>query len=101
MTERGDPRAIWDVVYGCNPDTDAVQTQLAFKSRGDLEVGGNIGVRPFNGNYDFRWTPAGNTGEFQTGTTSLYIIILINLKRTTPTDHGRRLHSLLFALEYY
>ncbi|KAI1094288.1 hypothetical protein F5B19DRAFT_446658 [Rostrohypoxylon terebratum] len=61
MTERGDPRAIFDVVYGCNPDTDALQTQLAFKSRGDEEDGGNVGVRPFNGMYDFRWTPAGNT----------------------------------------
>ncbi|OTB03802.1 hypothetical protein M426DRAFT_73841 [Hypoxylon sp. CI-4A] len=61
MTERGDPRAIYDVVYGCNPDTDALQVQLAFKSRGDLEAGGNIGVRPFNGDYDFRWTPEGTT----------------------------------------
>ncbi|KAI0852869.1 hypothetical protein F5Y00DRAFT_258124 [Daldinia vernicosa] len=61
MTERGDPRAIYDVVYGCNPDTDALQTELSFKSRGGIEIGGNIGVRPFNGMYDFRWTPAGNT----------------------------------------
>ncbi|KAI1467551.1 uncharacterized protein F4812DRAFT_429974 [Daldinia caldariorum] len=61
MTERGDPRAIFDVVYGCNPDTDALQTELSFKSRGDIEAGGDIGVRPFNGNYDFRWTPAGTT----------------------------------------
>ncbi|KAI4599063.1 hypothetical protein KJ359_002480 [Pestalotiopsis sp. 9143b] len=53
MTERGDPRAIWDVVYGCNPDTDAVQTELQFKSRGDIEEGGTMGVRPFNGAYDF------------------------------------------------
>lgn len=63
MTERGDPRAVYDVVYGCNPDTDALQTELSFKSRGDIEIGGNIGVRPFNGMYDFRWTPAGNTGK--------------------------------------
>ncbi|KAI1375706.1 hypothetical protein F4677DRAFT_114737 [Hypoxylon crocopeplum] len=61
MTERGDPRAVFDVVYGCNPDTDAVQVQLAFKSRGDEDAGGNVGVRPFNGMYDFRWTPDGNT----------------------------------------
>ncbi|KAI0889373.1 uncharacterized protein GGS22DRAFT_153739 [Annulohypoxylon maeteangense] len=61
MTERGDPRAIFDVVYGCNPDTDALQTELAIKSRGDEELGGNVGVRPFNGNFDFRWTPEGNT----------------------------------------
>ncbi|OTA56468.1 hypothetical protein K449DRAFT_161561 [Hypoxylon sp. EC38] len=61
MTERGDPRAIFDPVYGCNPDTDAVQIELSLKSRGDLELGGNIGVRPFNGMYDFRYTPEGNT----------------------------------------
>ncbi|GAW21921.1 hypothetical protein EKO27_g3828 [Xylaria grammica] len=60
MTERGDPRAIWDVVYGCNPDTDEVQVQLAFKSR-DTELGGRMGVRPFNGNYDFRWKGPGTS----------------------------------------
>ncbi|OTB02470.1 hypothetical protein M426DRAFT_13446 [Hypoxylon sp. CI-4A] len=61
MTARGDPRAIFDVVYGCNPDTDAVQVELAFKSRGEEEQGGAIGVREFSGDLDFRWTPAGNT----------------------------------------
>jgi hypothetical protein len=62
MTERGDPRAIWDVVYGCNPDTDAVQVELAFKARAD-ELGGLMGVRPFNGNYDFRWKGPGTSGK--------------------------------------
>ncbi|KAI0391105.1 hypothetical protein F5Y17DRAFT_25768 [Xylariaceae sp. FL0594] len=62
MTERGDPRAIWDVVYGCDPDnTDALQTELRFRSRGDLEVGGLLGVRPFNGMYDFRWKGPGTS----------------------------------------
>ncbi|KAK6202089.1 hypothetical protein LQW54_009047 [Pestalotiopsis sp. IQ-011] len=61
MTERGDPRAIWDVVYGCNPDTDAVQTELQFRSRDDIEEGGAMGVRPFNGAYDSRWRPAGTS----------------------------------------
>ncbi|KAH9906320.1 hypothetical protein F4778DRAFT_778707 [Xylariomycetidae sp. FL2044] len=61
MTERGDPRAVFQPVYGCNPDTDAVQIELAFKSRDTLETGGDIGVRPFNGDYDFRWVPAGTT----------------------------------------
>ncbi|KAI1858770.1 uncharacterized protein JN550_012424 [Neoarthrinium moseri] len=61
MTERGDPRAIFDVVYGCNPDTDALQTELHIKSRGDLEAGGNMGVRPFNGAHDFRWRPSGTS----------------------------------------
>jgi hypothetical protein len=63
MTERGDPRAIWDVVYGCNPDTDAVQVELAFNSRGSSppEFGGLMGVRPFNGNWDFRWKGPGTS----------------------------------------
>ncbi|KAF2965342.1 hypothetical protein GQX73_g8220 [Xylaria multiplex] len=60
MTERGDPRAIWNVVYGCNPDTDALQIELAFKARGD-ELGGLMGVRDFNGGYDFRWKGPGTS----------------------------------------
>jgi hypothetical protein len=63
MTDRSDPRAIFDVVYGCNPDTDALQTELHIASRGDLARGGSVGVRPFNFMYDFRWTPEGTTGE--------------------------------------
>ncbi|KAI1265380.1 hypothetical protein F5Y18DRAFT_426981 [Xylariaceae sp. FL1019] len=61
MTDRGDPRAVWDVVYGCNPDTDELQVELKFKSRGDLENGGLMGVRPFNGMYDFRWKGPGTS----------------------------------------
>ncbi|KAI1153307.1 hypothetical protein F4825DRAFT_449603 [Nemania diffusa] len=63
MTERGDPRAVWDVVYGCDPDTDALQVELAFKERADTPAvfGGLMGVRPFNGNYDFRWKGPGTS----------------------------------------
>ncbi|KAJ8104525.1 hypothetical protein ONZ43_g7807 [Nemania bipapillata] len=63
MTERGDPRAVWNVVYGCNPDTDALQVELAFKERADAPpvLGGLMGVRPFNGNYDFRWKGPGTS----------------------------------------
>lgn len=63
MTERSDPRAIFDVVYGCDPDTDALQTELKIKSRGDLEVGGEMGVRPFNFMYDFRWRAPGTSSK--------------------------------------
>jgi hypothetical protein len=66
MTERGDPRAIWDVVYGCNPDDDALQVELKFKAR-DTELGGLMGVRPFNGNYDFRWKGPGTSGKWILG----------------------------------
>lgn len=62
MTERGDPRAIYDVVYGCNPDTDALQKELRFKARADLP-GGHICVRLASGDrHEFRYSPPGNTG---------------------------------------
>ena len=64
MTERGDPRAIYDVVYGCNPDTDALQKELHFKARADLP-GGHICVRLASGDrHEFRYSPPGNTGMF-------------------------------------
>ncbi|KHN94740.1 uncharacterized protein MAM_07336 [Metarhizium album ARSEF 1941] len=66
MTERGDPRAIYDVAYGCNPDTDALQTELVFKERAGV-TGGHICVRPASGNrYEFRYSPPGNTGKSRT-----------------------------------
>ncbi|OAA80372.1 hypothetical protein LEL_03858 [Akanthomyces lecanii RCEF 1005] len=61
MTERGDPRAIYDVRYGCNPDTDAVQTELVFKERSGV-TGGHLCIRPASGNrHEFRYSPPGNT----------------------------------------
>jgi hypothetical protein len=42
MAEGGNPRAIYDVVYGCNPDTDALQKESRFKARGSLA--GDISV---------------------------------------------------------
>lgn len=60
MTDRGDPRAVYDVRYGCNPDTDAVQTELAFKERSGVQ-GGHICVRLASGNrHEFRYSPPGN-----------------------------------------
>lgn len=63
MTERGDPRAIFHPVYSCNPDTDELQTELAFVARA-LEgeaPGGHICVRSASGErHEFRWSPAGN-----------------------------------------
>lgn len=60
MTDRGDPRAIYDVRYGCNPDTDALQTELAFKERQGVN-GGHICVRLASGNrHEFRYSPPGN-----------------------------------------
>ncbi|RDL31498.1 Carbohydrate-binding WSC-containing protein [Venustampulla echinocandica] len=60
MTDRGDPRAIYDVVYGCSP-SGQVQKELRFKAR-DTLLGGHICVRLTSGDrYEFRYSPPGNT----------------------------------------
>ncbi|KAK7914001.1 carbohydrate-binding WSC domain-containing protein [Apiospora marii] len=61
MTERGDPRGVFDVVYGCNPANDSLQLELVTPEQGTSGVKGNMGVRPFNGDLDFRWQPIGTT----------------------------------------
>lgn len=63
MTERGDPRGVFDVVYGCNPADDSLQLELVTPEQGTTGVKGNMGVRPFNGDLDFRWQPIGTTGK--------------------------------------
>lgn len=64
MTERGDPRAIFQPVYGCDPDTDAVQTELLFVQREGGAEGGGLCVRlASGGRYEFRYSGPGNTGE--------------------------------------
>ncbi|ATY67185.1 carbohydrate-binding WSC domain [Cordyceps militaris] len=61
MTERGDPRGIFDVRYGCNPDTDKVQTELVFKERSGV-TGGHLCFRLAAGNrHECRYSPPGNT----------------------------------------
>lgn len=63
MTERGDPRAIYNVVYGCN-ESGGLQKELQFKAR-DTLLGGHICVRLTSGDrYEFRYSPPGNTGQF-------------------------------------
>ena len=47
MTDRGDPRAIFDVVYGCSP-TWHLQKELRFKAR-DTLLGGHICVKLASG----------------------------------------------------
>lgn len=62
MTERGDPRAVFQPTYGCNPDTDELQVELSFVLNQDSEVpGGNICVRSAAGDtHEFRWSPPEN-----------------------------------------
>ena len=66
MTERGDPRALFQPTYACNPDTDAVQTELRFVGKQNGTPGGWICVRPsFDGSHEFRYYPPGNTSKFR------------------------------------
>ncbi|TEA19772.1 hypothetical protein C8034_v008881 [Colletotrichum sidae] len=61
MTQRGDPKALFQPVYGCNQDTDAVQVELDFVARAALP-GGFICVRSASGDrHEFRYSPPGNT----------------------------------------
>jgi len=63
MTERGDPRAVYDVAYSCSAEGN-LQTELVFKARAE-DQGGDICVRLASGNrYEFRYSPPGNTGMF-------------------------------------
>ena len=65
MTNRGDPAAVFSPVYACDPDTDNVQVELAFRTREQSPVGGNICIRMASGNrgWEFRYSPPGNPGE--------------------------------------
>jgi hypothetical protein len=65
MTNRGDPKAIFQPVYGCNPDNDALQVQLSFVTREQSPLGGLICVRVASGNrgYEFRYSPPDNPSK--------------------------------------
>ncbi|KAH7313707.1 hypothetical protein B0I35DRAFT_513330 [Stachybotrys elegans] len=61
MTGRGDPRAIFEPVYGCNPDTDEVQIELEFVTWQNHPAGGWICVRPsYDNGHEFRYYPPDN-----------------------------------------
>ncbi|KAK3319130.1 carbohydrate-binding WSC domain protein [Apodospora peruviana] len=62
MTERGDPRALFQPVWACNPETDAVQINLNFVGKQNAPPGGWICVRPtFDGAHEFRYYPPNNS----------------------------------------
>lgn len=62
MTERGDPSALYQPTWACNPETDAVQINLNFIGKENAAPGGWNCVRPsFNNAYEFRYYPPGNT----------------------------------------
>lgn len=63
MTERPyHPNAVFQPVYGCDPDTDELQIRLQLVSR-QLDppvLGGQIGIRKAVETYEFRYTPPNN-----------------------------------------
>jgi hypothetical protein len=65
MSERNEPLAIFQPTYGCDPDTDEVQVQLAFVTWQQAPLGGSICVRIASGDrgYEFRYSPPGNPGK--------------------------------------
>jgi len=61
MTERGDPRAIFQPTWACNPDTDEPQIELQFVGMQGETPGGWICVRSsFDNSHEFRYYPPGN-----------------------------------------
>lgn len=56
------PAAIFRSVWGCNPDTDALQIELELVSRQTAPpvLGGQIGIRLAVDTYEFRYTPPNN-----------------------------------------
>jgi hypothetical protein len=98
MTDRSDPRGIFDVVYGCNPDTDALQTELHIKSRGDVEQGGEMGVKPIGTNHDFRWRAPGTTSKSASSYEKLQskVLVLIVVQFLILIIYGKRSQWSLF-----
>ncbi|KAF8474830.1 hypothetical protein BDZ91DRAFT_650584 [Kalaharituber pfeilii] len=58
VTQRGDPRAVFEIKYACDIDNPTkVQTEIKLTS-------GDVCVRLASGNrYEFRYSPFGNTGK--------------------------------------
>lgn len=63
MTDRGDPRALFQPTWACNPDEpNETQLELRFTAWQDHPAGGSICVRPsYDGSHEFRYSPPGNT----------------------------------------
>jgi len=62
MTERGDPRAVFEPTYACNPDDPTeTQVELRFVTWENQPAGGWICVRhAFDGGHEFRYYPPNN-----------------------------------------
>lgn len=76
MTARAfHPAAIFRPVYGCNPDTDALQVELELVSRetDPPVLGGQIGIRLAVDTYEFRYTPPNNPRKSAPSASRQYI----------------------------
>jgi kremen protein len=63
-TDRTNAKALFQPVYACNPDNDALQIQLRFLGGSGFAPGGKVCVRSASGNrYEFRYSPPGNPGK--------------------------------------
>ncbi|KAG0650106.1 WSC domain-containing [Hyphodiscus hymeniophilus] len=91
MTERGDPRAIFQPVYGCNPDNNDLQTQLKFVTRETSPTGGGVCLRIASGNrgYEFRYTPPNNPASDPTNFCMPATLIVIPEGTTISTGTVR------------
>ncbi|KLU85182.1 hypothetical protein MAPG_04212 [Magnaporthiopsis poae ATCC 64411] len=80
MTGRNNPYAIYKPTWGCDPDTDLPQVELVFQGhrQGTTFVpGGWSCIRPtYDGAYEYRYYPPGNTGEYST---SSFFLLLRSL----------------------
>lgn len=63
MTERGDPKAVFQPTYACNPDSPSeTQVELHFLGGENHPPGGFICVRhAFDGGHEFRYYPPNNS----------------------------------------
>lgn len=89
MTGRGDPRAIFQPTYACNPDTDELQIELTLVGRQYDPPGGVICVRhAYDGSHEFRYSPPGNTlvdPARECITVTLVVIPTTEMPETTAT----------------
>ncbi len=67
MTGRGDPRAIFEPTYACNPDNPSeTQIELHFITWQNQPAGGWICVRSsFDNSHEFRYYPPGSARKLR------------------------------------
>ncbi|CAG8951103.1 hypothetical protein HYFRA_00006501 [Hymenoscyphus fraxineus] len=85
MTNRvEDPRAIFDIIYGCSPE-NVLQQELRLNARGTSH-GGDVCVRLTTGDrYELRYSPPGNTPvALKTGAVCIKVTLAIVQLKDPP-----------------